>query len=304
MPFWKKKKEDKIIQCSSCEWSPDGDKHWSCSCGHLWNTFTTKGKCPNCGTQWKDTWCPACGKTTAHKDWYKTKAEIEQLENTGDKILRAKKKSLESKLIDYGIKNHRVSYLPYLDHTKENFHSSYEAGCRMMILYAIGLSVQHLEERKNIIQWFKDEKIWDRVSPDEKTYLKNPNPSEDMLMDLSWRLEGALSLGWCLQQIDTLPRLDDDDDHTAIQQFQENIPQVGETLHPFLSTIKLRDLGEIYEENLLNELATTYFRNLMFNGKEDQTQINRHTSFERHKTLNWLRQFMGIEDWDDTDTST
>jgi hypothetical protein len=27
-------------------------------------------------------------------------------------------------------------------------------------------------------------------------------------------------------------------------------------------------------------------------------------SFERHGTLNWVRQFSGIKDWDEIDTST
>jgi hypothetical protein len=74
--------------------------------------------------------------------------------------------------------------------------------------------------------------------------------------------------------------------------------------------LEYRSLDEIYEENLLNELATSYFRDLLFNGKEDATTINRAISFERHKTLNWLRTFYEGDDevtgelWDDVDTST
>ncbi|MCR6642006.1 MAG: hypothetical protein NVV82_24225 [Sporocytophaga sp.] len=91
MLFWNKKKDDLIIQCSVCEWRPDGEIHWACSCGHRWNTFKTKGKCPGCKKQWENTRCPGCGKSTPHKDWYKTKEEVEKLESTGDLVLRREK---------------------------------------------------------------------------------------------------------------------------------------------------------------------------------------------------------------------
>ncbi len=302
--FWKKKKDNITIQCSICEWNPDGEKHWACSCGHVWNTFKTKGKCPKCKTQWEKTWCPGCGKSTPHKDWYKTPEDIEKIENSGNKELRAKKKSLESRLINYGIYNYRISHLEYLDHTKESFQTPYEAGCRMMILYAIGYSVHNLDERSEIINWFKEENIWDKISLNEKEYLNDSNPNEDLLMDLSWRIESALTLGWCLNKVESLPKLDNDDNEKAIEAFQQNIPDIGDSLMLFLTQLEFRNIDEIYEENLLNEMATTYFRDLMFNGKKDKTKINRYTSYERHQVLNWLRQFMGIEAWDDTDTST
>ena len=304
MPFWKKKKDKPIIQCTECEWKPDGEKHWGCSCGHVWNTFETKGKCPKCKTQWEDTRCPGCGKTTPHKDWYKTKEEVQQIEKSGNPVLRAKKKSLESRLINYGIKNHRVSYLPYLDPTKEEFHTTYDAGCRMMIFYAIGYAVQNSEERTSIIDWLKAENIWDKVSEEEKAFLSNNKPTEEELISLSWRIEGALTLAWCLNKVKKLPRLDIDNNEKEIDEFQNNVPAIGDSLTTFLSNLEYRSKDEIYEENLLNELATTYFRDLMFNGKEDETKINRMISFERHKTLNWLRKFMGELDWDHTETST
>lgn len=310
MFFWKKKQKDLIIQCSSCEWNPDGKKHWACSCEYKWDTFKTKGKCPKCKTQWEDTRCPACGKSTPHSNWYKTKEEIDLIESSGDQILRAKKKNLESRLINYGIKNYRVSHLPYLDHSNEIFQSEYDAGCRMMILYTISFAVNNLHERRNIVDWFKEEKVWNKVSPNEKDFLIDSEPDENTLMDLSWRIESALTLGWCLKKVKKLPRLDQENNENEIEEFQQNVPEIGDSLMLFLKQLEYRDFNEIYEENLLNELATTYFRDLMFNGEKDQTKINRLTSYERHQVLNWLRtrstddsEITG-ELWDLTDTST
>ena len=312
MQFWKKK-ENLITQCSECEWRPDGEKHWACSCGHKWNTFDTKGKCPKCKTQWENTWCPGCGNSTPHKDWYMTTEEIEQIENSGNKELRNKKKRLEGRLIDYGIRNYRISHLDYLDHTREKFQTPYEAGCRMMILYAIGYLVHNLDDRPEIIQWLKDEKIWDKVPPNERNFLQGIQLNEHTLMDLSWNIESALTLGWCLKKLHNLPRLDKENNENAIKEFQRNLPELGDSLMLFLSNLEYRDLSEIYEENLLNELATTYFRDLMISDQKDKTHINRYVSFERHKVLNWLRTFyytaedevvLTGERWDETDTAT
>ena len=180
----------------------------------------------------------------------------------------------------------------------------------MMILYAISYAVHNLDERDRITKWFKDEKIWNKVSPTEKDFLNNQEPDENTLMDLSWRIESALTLGWCLNKVKSLPRLDNDDNEKVIEEFQKNVPELGDSLMLFLTQLEYRDFNEIYEENLVNELATTYFRDLLFNGKNDETKINRFTSFERHQVLNWLRTSYADDSeitgelWDETDTST
>lgn len=89
-----------------------------------------------------------------------------------------------------------------------------------------------------------------------------------------------------------------------IEAFFSIIPELGADTKQFLKDLSFRPLGEIFDENILIEMATTYFRDLYFNGNQDETQINRMVNFERHQTLNWVRKFQEIEAWDDTDTST
>ncbi len=66
------------ICCPECKWIPDGKKNWGCTCGFVWDTFQTKGKCPQCETQWKDTWCPKCKKTSKHQDWYQPNEKVKK----------------------------------------------------------------------------------------------------------------------------------------------------------------------------------------------------------------------------------
>lgn len=63
---------DAGIRCPACRWQPARHDLWAChpGCGHAWNTFDTRGVCPECGTHWEETQCPKCGTWSAHEDWY------------------------------------------------------------------------------------------------------------------------------------------------------------------------------------------------------------------------------------------
>jgi hypothetical protein len=63
------------IACPKCDWRPDADSRWTCTCGHVWNTFETHGVCPACGKVWTVTRCVGgglggCGQWSDHEDWY------------------------------------------------------------------------------------------------------------------------------------------------------------------------------------------------------------------------------------------
>ena len=58
------------IRCPECRWRPARHDRWQCDCGHLWNTFETGGRCPECLKQWKHTKCPRCAVWSPHDEWY------------------------------------------------------------------------------------------------------------------------------------------------------------------------------------------------------------------------------------------
>jgi hypothetical protein len=76
------------IRCPICAWQPDSGSRWSCdwsgapepffhSCGTVWNTFTTGGRCPGCTHQWRWTSCLRCGGWSPHLDWYVDPDDLE-----------------------------------------------------------------------------------------------------------------------------------------------------------------------------------------------------------------------------------
>jgi len=58
------------IRCPRCRWRPDAGSRWQCSCGAVWNTFRTRGRCPDCTHQWTRTMCLACKRWSPHDAWY------------------------------------------------------------------------------------------------------------------------------------------------------------------------------------------------------------------------------------------
>jgi hypothetical protein len=69
------------IRCPLCDWRPSPADTWCClrdatpeppfqSCGTVWNTFATQGRCPGCLHQWRWTSCLSCGGWSLHQDWY------------------------------------------------------------------------------------------------------------------------------------------------------------------------------------------------------------------------------------------
>ena len=58
------------IRCPQCGWTPGAGDRWGCECGHVWNTFDTRGLCPQCGKQWTVTQCLSCQVFSPHEAWY------------------------------------------------------------------------------------------------------------------------------------------------------------------------------------------------------------------------------------------
>lgn len=60
------------IFCPKCHWLPRKNDKWHCEpgCGHAWHTFDTRGQCPRCLKQWRQTQCWRCTEFSAHDSWY------------------------------------------------------------------------------------------------------------------------------------------------------------------------------------------------------------------------------------------
>lgn len=68
------------IYCPACSWRPDNNALWLCTrtgCSTEWNTFWTRGVCPGCAYQWRNTQCLWCGEMSPHESWYHDREPID-----------------------------------------------------------------------------------------------------------------------------------------------------------------------------------------------------------------------------------
>ncbi|MBL0220725.1 MAG: hypothetical protein IPQ07_43510 [Myxococcales bacterium] len=64
------KDRERKIRCPKCAWTPGKHDRWQCVCGHVWNTFDTRGICPACDAAWRETQCLRCQAMSLHEAWY------------------------------------------------------------------------------------------------------------------------------------------------------------------------------------------------------------------------------------------
>jgi len=218
--------------------------------------------------------------------------------------LHERKQRVEQRLKKYGISNTTIQYLPYLDFDPTAFQQPTTVAKRVIILFALSHGVDGLFARRKAKRWLIKEQLWDIATPDEQAFLSAIFPSQDDKMSYSWNIEAAMVLNWALNKTNHLSEIVEEIAQSNFQDFWDSVPAVGKSTQAYIENACYRPLEEIFEENIVNELATSYFRDLLFSNAPDTTTINRGVSFERHKALNWVRQFSGIAEWNETDTST
>jgi Zn-finger nucleic acid-binding protein len=64
------KAEVPVHRCPKCHAAATRWDRWSCTCGMVWDAFTTQGVCPKCDQRWDNTRCPRCGHSSPHAAWY------------------------------------------------------------------------------------------------------------------------------------------------------------------------------------------------------------------------------------------
>jgi hypothetical protein len=216
--------------------------------------------------------------------------------------LKRRKEIIESRLAAYGIHDYKISHLRYLDFSAEEFQTTYDVGCRILILWTTALLSVRQDAKEKVREWLKAELLWGKVSEKEQEIF-DQDLSEQDLENFYWNIEAAIVLCWTVSLVSTLPTLDKEFTDDDLQGLAAKLP-IYKNTEVFLNSLQFINKEDILIENIINEMITGYFRDRWLSGKKEKLKINPSISFERHKALNWLRQFSGISDWDDTDTST
>ncbi len=219
-----------------------------------------------------------------------------------------KKEYLQRKLSEINIGDVHFNFIPYLDESKWIFQQPNKIGKRLFAFYAIVYLIENPEDKEKIISWLKRETIWEELVESEKHIFGDCSLSEEEMGEWYWAIERASILAWVLGFYDK-----DLDPNKPIEfdEIYEKIPKIGESLKDFLAKLAFIDIDKqrIFLENIFNELITSTLRDISFGLKKPIPKCDAYVSFERHKTLNWVRNYgysqkNEIIEWDDVATDT
>jgi len=234
--------------------------------------------------------------------WYSDEISYPVPQPVNHVELERRKAVIESRLAGYGIEGTRITFLPYLDFDPDEFQPTMEVGRRILILWAVSNIALNLNEKDEVADWLKRSMLWDSVSPRERELFAG-NTNERALMNFSWQIEAFIVLCWAVNLLDDIPDLSTSLTDQELVGLRKQLP-INHDPTEFLANISYRNKEEIFIENIINELVTSNLRDMMLSGKKKKLKLDASISLERHRALNWLRQFSGISEWDETDTST
>ena len=138
----------------------------------------------------------------------------------------------------------------------------------------------------------------DYFTPAERALIEDPNPPEQVRVQMTWRYEGVYVLLWALGFYDELGPPD-------------QIVDAGElgVLFSSLGTDELMARAQLRQQAELLDMADLVYRmdwavvDARVNGRPAPAGIDPGIIYERHYALNWLYGYAGLG-WDDMRTDT
>ncbi len=137
------------------------------------------------------------------------------------------------------------------------------------------------------------------LSPNERTFITNPDPAQQDRVNFAWRYEGLSVMLWALglQEALTFP-----DKICDVAKLVETIRALGNK-SALLDAAKLRSASELLDEMDLIYRLNWACVNARLKGEAAPAGMESGVVYERHYALNWLRTYLD-QDWDDVRTDT
>lgn len=181
--------------------------------------------------------------------------------------------------------------------------TSQEVAERVLAVIASIGKVHFPEENQ---KWIDENNIEQYLSVQELTFIRNPNPEHQDLVNFSWKTEALASLIWSLNGLDEMPALNE---QFNVWSNKLVIKAVRDT-SDFLASVRLRPDEELeqMESYLYHQHWRVRDRDLGFNtdksskDEQDINELNSGIVYERRYGMSWVSGFG--ESWDDVPTDT
>ena len=156
-------------------------------------------------------------------------------------------------------------------------------------------------DRDEVIDWLRENKLWEELSPMELAFLENPSPSEKVIVNRGWDSECLIVLAWALGHVSRLPAADEECE----------LGELGETFPPFadinadtfVAGARLRPDDELrqLQDDCFNLHAEGRYARLQ--NRAPRQPVNIEIIQERHRAINWVNGYDGAP-WDEVTSDT
>lgn len=189
--------------------------------------------------------------------------------------------------------------LPIIEEENEaKIRSEKEIAERILILTYL-VAYADTNEKDQIINYLKTEKLWEAVSKFEKKLFTKSKLTEKDKINISWHTEIIYLLLWSIQKIDDIGLPIEQCDTEEIFNI---LPEYLEDTSDFISTAKVRTNKEILDKSDLIYRLHWAVRQAELDDDEIPANIDAEVIEEWHYAINWITYY--DDNWDEILTDT
>lgn len=161
------------------------------------------------------------------------------------------------------------------------------------------LELKSEKAEKKLLEGFdKKYNVMSKLTPGEKAFALNDDPTEQQMTDANWRAESFHVMLWALGYIDSL-------------KYPNEVCTVTDDVkHLFLKTEKeFREQSKLRSKTAILDQADLILRfdwacvSARVKNEPAPAGLDKSVVYERHYSLNWLIRYLNL-DWDDVRTDT
>ncbi len=173
--------------------------------------------------------------------------------------------------------------------------SARDIATRVIVLQGV-VAVAYEVDPEPVVDWYREQGVWEQVSPQEKGFLLNPaSIGPDVRNGLRWHQEAEWALLWVVGKVDWLGLPTHHCDSRRL--VDEIIPALGSEIEPFLESSEVRSPGVLLaEDNRHYDLWCRYLQSRRKKLDRLPRDLDVSVLYERRYAFQWLQ---GIEAWDD-----
>lgn len=190
--------------------------------------------------------------------------------------------------------------LPLIEDESEiHIRKASDIAKRILILTYLNIIADDEVAKQEIIEFLKNESLWDFLSGEEKSLLAKEKLTVKDKVNLSWRSEAIWILLWAIKKVDIL-QLPTEECNVA--DILNLLPSFFEPTKEFIYTAHIRESSEILDMSDFIYRLHWAVRDSKLKGQDIPNGMNAGVIYERHYAINWITCYE--DDWDEITTDT